>query len=156
MHRVYVLRQLGGEVAAVTAVMDRAGAEDGFVVTLEFASGALGVIDGAYHCAGGAFDDRVEVAGTDAMLEIAGLEAYFEGYADPATPQLRIYRDGAWADDPVRDAWDASVRRSVQGFLTAVATDSEPPVTAHDGRAAVAIIEAAYRSAREGRRVPLG
>lgn len=43
VHRVYVLRQLGGEgPAAVTAVMDRAGAEDGFVVTLEFASGALG------------------------------------------------------------------------------------------------------------------
>ena len=153
VHRVYLMRLLGGEVSAVSAVVDRSGSEEGFVVVLEFASGATGVIDGTYHCPPGVFDDRVEVAGTDALLEIAGLEAYFEGFADPAIPQLRIYRDGAWSADPVHDTWDASVRRSVQGFIAAVAAGRRPPVAAEDGRAAVSIIEAAYTSAREGRRI---
>ena len=155
VHRVYVMRLLGGEVSAVTAIVDRAGREDGFIVVLEFASGATGVIDGTYHCPEGVFDDRVEIAGSAALVEIAGLEAYFEGFADPTTPQLRIYRDGAWSADDVRDTWDASVRRSVQGFIAAVAAGRPPPVTAQDGRAAVAIIEAAYASAREGRTVKL-
>ena len=153
VHRVYVLRLLGGEVAAVTAIVDRSGSEDGFVVVIEFASGATGVIDGTYHCPPGVFDDRIEIAGTGALLEIAGLEAYFEGFADPGTPQLRVFRDGGWSADPVHDTWDASVRRSVQGFVAAIAAGQRPPVTDEDGRAAVSIIEAAYTSAREGRRI---
>ena len=155
VHRVYLLRSFGGEVRAVTAVMDAPGAEDSFVVTLEFASGAFGVIDGTYHCAEGAFDDRVEIAGTNGMVELAGLEAYFEGYADLSAPSLRVYTGGAWREEPVRDSWDATVHRSVQGFCSAIAAGDPPPVTAHDGRAVAAIIEAAYASARSGRRVEL-
>ena len=113
VHRVYMLRDLGGEVAAVTARVDRPGMEDAFVVVAELASGALGVIDGTYNCPAGVFDDRIEIAGTEALVELAGLEAYFERFVPDDVPQLRVHRDGAWHAEDVRDTWDASVRRSV-------------------------------------------
>ena len=43
VHRVYMLRALGGPVATIEATMDRPRAEESFTVTLEFESGALGV-----------------------------------------------------------------------------------------------------------------
>jgi UDP-N-acetylglucosamine 3-dehydrogenase len=153
VHRVYMLRDLGGEVAAVTAAVDRQGAEEAFVVVAEFANGALGVIDGTYNCPAGVFDDRIELAGTEALLELTGLEAYFERFVADDVPQLRVHRDGAWHAEDVRDAWDASVRRSVGAFAEALDRGAAPPVGPADGLAAVAVIEAAYRSAREGRRV---
>jgi UDP-N-acetylglucosamine 3-dehydrogenase len=155
VHRVYMLRDLGGEVAAVTASVDRQGAEEAFVVVAELANGALGVIDGTYNCPAGVFDDRIEVAGTEALVELAGLEAYFERFVPDGVPQLRVHRDGAWHAEDADDAWDASVRRSVGAFAAAIDAGQAPPVTGADGLAVVAVIEAAYRSAREGRRVEI-
>jgi predicted dehydrogenase len=155
VHRVYMLRYFGGDVTAVTAHVDRLASEDAFVLVMEFANGAFGVIDASYGCPAGVFDDRIEIAASEALIELPGLEAYFEQFAPRDTPQLRVYRDGVWHAEDTHDSWDASVRRSVAAFAEAVDTGREPPVTARDGRAVVAIIEAAYTSAREARRVSI-
>jgi len=154
-HRVYLLRRLGGPVRSVTAVMDRPGAEERFSVTLEFDSGALGVIDAAYHGPKGVFDDRVEAFGTGGLAEVAGCEAFFEGFAAPGD-ELRRWRDGAWTSEKLGGAWDQSVRDSVQAALRAFARGEQPPVDGLAGRECVALIAAAYESARSGRRVALG
>jgi predicted dehydrogenase len=44
----------------------------------------------------------------------------------------------------------------IKPFVECVAHDTAPPVTAEDGRRAVAMILAAYQSAREGRMIELG
>ena len=155
VHRVYTMLMLGGPVRSVTTVMDSPRSEDGFVVTLGFASGANGVIQGAYHGPEGIFDDRIEVLASGGVAEVRGCEAFFEGDL-PDGPKLRIRLDGTWRDDPVDDAWDASVARSVDRLLTAIATGDEPEVDGQAGRDAVEVIQAAYRSAETGSTVTLG
>lgn len=152
VHRIYMLRELGGPVAAVSATMDRPRQEESFSVTLEFASGALGVAQGSYHGPEGTFDDRLDVVGSDGLAAVAGCEAFFEGDLR-GVPPLRTRLGGAWADDPVTGAWEQSVRDSVQASLAALASDREPPVTATAARETVALIEAAYRAAERGERV---
>ena len=152
VHRIYCLRYLGGPVRAVTATMDRPRDEESFSVTLEFASGAMGVAQGSYHCPEGTFDDRLDVVGSDGLAAVAGCEAFFEGDLRGVAP-LRTRLGGAWADDPVGGSWADSVRDSVQQSLLALERGEEPPVGATAGRETVALIEAAYRSAECRERV---
>jgi UDP-N-acetylglucosamine 3-dehydrogenase len=147
LHRIYCLRYLGGPVRAVTATMDRPRDEESFSVTLEFASGALGAAQGAYHCPEGTFDDRLDVVGSEGLAAVAGCEAFTEGDLRGVAP-LRTRLGGDWADDPVGGSWAESVRDSVQQSLLALERGEEPP-----GRETVALIEAAYRSAECRERV---
>ncbi len=154
VHRIYMALALGGPVRAVTALMDRPRAEDSFTLLLEFTSGATGVIQAGYHGPDGVFDDRLDIQGSEGMAEVLGCEAFFEG--DLRGPvQLRTRLDGRWADDPATGAWDRSVRDSVNAVLAAFARGEEPPTGLAAGRDAVRLIEAAYRSAEENRKVKL-
>lgn len=154
VHRVYLLRALGGPVASVFAVMDKPRAEESFTVAFEFESGAAGVAQGSYHGPDGVFDDRLEVVGADGVAHVAGCEAFFEGDLRDG-PQLRVRLDGGWRDEPVADSWDASVASSVHAILAAFAAGEQPRVDAAAGREAVALIDAAYRSAERGDRIEL-
>ena len=153
VHRLYVLERLGGPIKAVTALMDRPGGEDLYSIVFEFESGVLGTIDATYHGPPGLFDDQIEVVGTEAIVRIAGCEALFEGFA--TGPAMHIWRDGTWTESESTDDWAGSVKTSVDAFCAAVATGTEVPVSGIDGRRIVKIIEAAYTSAREGRRVEI-
>lgn len=147
VHRFYMARALFGEVAEVRALVDRGldVGEDAAVVALRFENGALGVIDAGYHCPPGAFDDAIEIAGSDGMLYLSGCEAEFEGFR--TGPALRRY-DGAWHDERVPQGdWADSVAASIDAFVRALAAGEEPPVTAADGRRVVELIHLAYASA---------
>jgi len=154
VHRVYVIRALGGPVRAVTATMDAPRAEERFEIVLEHAGGAVAVLQGGYWGPAGSFDDRIDAFGSDGAATVAGCEAYFEGDLRDE-PQLRVRRDGRWSDEPVADGWDRSVERSVHEALAAFAAGKAPAVGATAARETVAIIEAAYRSAERGERVGL-
>ena len=112
VHRIYMLRALGGPVSAVTATMDRPREEQCFEVTLEFESGAVGVVQATYHGPDGTFDDRIDLVGTDGTAAVAGCEAFSEGDLRGG-PALTIRRGGSWLDDPVTGSWEESVRDSV-------------------------------------------
>jgi UDP-N-acetylglucosamine 3-dehydrogenase len=154
VHRVYMAAELGGPVKAVTATMDRPRAEDSFTIALEFESGATGVIQGSYHGPDGVFDDRIEVQGTAGMAEVLGCEAFFEGDLTGDT-QLRTRIEGRWLDDPVSDSWDDSVRRSVSEILASFSAGEDPEVSLAEATRTVALIETAYRSAEQGRTIPM-
>jgi predicted dehydrogenase len=51
--------------------------------------------------------------------------------------------------------WDESVIASVQALLTDLAAGRDPEVGLAEGRSAVAVVEAAYRSAETGRAVAI-
>ena len=153
-HRIYMLLALGGAVRKVSAVMDNPRAEDRFVVTLEFESGAIGVADGSYHGPNGVFDDRIEVFGQLGLAEVSGCEAFFEGYL-PEGPRLRRFEDGVWSDLAVSGSWDESVRDSVQAALSAFASGAVPPVDGRAGYETIRVIEAAYEAAQSGSSVEL-
>jgi predicted dehydrogenase len=154
VHRIYMLRALGGPVAAVSATMDHPREEESFSVTMEFASGVLGVVQGSYHGPEGTFDDRLDAVGSDGLAAVSGCEAFFEGDLSGVAP-LRTRLDGVWADDPADGSWERSVRDSVQQSLLALAKGEDPPVGATEARETVALIEAAYRAAESGERVPV-
>lgn len=154
VHRVYMAEYLGGPVRAVSAVMDNPRSEDAFVITLEYESGAIGVIQAGYHGPEGVFDDRIEIQASAAMVEILGCEAFFEGDREGEV-RLRHRLDGEWAEDPVTGDWDESVIASVQATLGDFAAGRDPEVGLAAGRSAVAVVEAAYRSAESGRKVSI-
>jgi UDP-N-acetylglucosamine 3-dehydrogenase len=148
VHRFYVARALFGEISEVCAILDapRERGEDVAVVSLRFSSGAFGVIEANYHSPNGAFDDAIEVTGSEATLYLSGCEAEFVGFR--TGPALRRY-DGSWHDERVPPgSWDDSVHASVAGFVEAVAAGAEPPVSAVDGRAIVETITRVYEVAR--------
>jgi predicted dehydrogenase len=154
VHRVYMATAFGGPVKALTATMDRPRAEDSFAITLEYESGATGVIQGSYHGPDGVFDDAIGIQASEGMAEVLGCEAFFEGDLR-GDVQLRTRIGGEWRDEPVTDSWDNSVRSSVKAILESLAAGEEPEISVAEGRETVAIIEAAYRSAEEGRRVEM-
>lgn len=147
VHRFYLARYLFGEAEVVGAVLDRPATEgeDLAVVTLRFESGAIGVIEANYHGPPGAFDDSVEIVGSEQSLYLSGLEADFEGFR--TGPALRRY-DGAWHDVQVGPgAWPDSVHASVNAFAEAVRDGRPVPVSAEDGLRVVELIHAAYAAA---------
>lgn len=157
-HRFYVARSLMGDVASVTATLDtndpRGVGEDRAVVTLAFRDGGQAVIDAGYHAPKGVFDDQIEVVSPSAMIRVPGIEAHFEKFT--AEPDLLAWKDGKWNSVEVEGIdWSTTVGRSVQNFVDAIRGDEPLRVDGDEGRRVVALLEATYRSAVEGRRIEL-
>ncbi len=155
-HRFYVARSLMGEVESVTATLDtmdpRGVGEDRAIVTLAFRDGGQAVIDAGYHAPKGVFDDQIEVVSSSAMIRIPGIEAHFEKFT--SEPDVLVWKDGAWNAVEVESIdWSATVGRSVQNFVDAIRGDQPLRVDGEDGRRIVALLEATYRSAVEGKRI---
>jgi predicted dehydrogenase len=158
VHRFYMARDLMGDPVAVTAMTDVAApgmeSEGIGMVLLDFGEGRFGVIDANYDNPPRTFDDRIEVAGDAGIIALAGCEAAFERFT--TDPPLRVWRDGAWSsvETPGMD-WSGSVQAAVHDFVDAVLDGRRPRVSGEDGRMVVAMIQAAYESARTGRRVAI-
>lgn len=155
-HRFYVARFLMGEVSAVSASLDtlrpREVGEDVGIVTLEFRDGGRAVIEAGYHAPKGVFDDQIEAVSADALIRIPGLEAHFERFS--VGPQLEQWRDGAWREVEVETIeWPETVGRAVGNFIDAVRGKADLAADGQEARRIVEIVEAAYRSAIEGRRI---
>jgi myo-inositol 2-dehydrogenase/D-chiro-inositol 1-dehydrogenase/scyllo-inositol 2-dehydrogenase (NAD+) len=124
------------------------GFYDNVVVTLRFASGALGTIDGTCPADFG-YDARVEVLGSEGLLVAGQL---------PALSILQIRTRGrgevpTFASWPQRFEW--GYREELRSFVAAAQSGAPPEVGAADGRAAVAAVRAANRAWLEQRPVEL-
>jgi myo-inositol 2-dehydrogenase / D-chiro-inositol 1-dehydrogenase len=123
-----------------------AGDIDTALVTLVHENGCLTAIDNSRRAAYG-FDQRVEVFGSRGMaasenpLSHTSVVRTAEGTSMPALPHFFLER---YVPSYVRE-WSA--------FVTAVRTGADPPVTAADARAPLAIGLAARRSLTESRPV---
>jgi predicted dehydrogenase len=139
------------------------------LVTLEFPDGLLGQIT----------IDRITRAGTRYMevradCEEASLRASFGGRAAVQLGIKRAERPGikvdvglgglAWTERGLsrrvlarnpRDGAVVGTTRLLEGFVDAVRRGVEPPVSAREARDVLAVIDAAYESARTGRRIEL-
>lgn len=157
IHTVDVLQWIMGPVARVSA---RTAArvhpievEDTAVAVLEFASGALGVLEAATSVYPG-YPRRVEVTGSEgtAILDGDTLVAV-DLRGAPVTPS----KDGAptvASSSPV--VADASAhQRILEDFIAAIQNNRAPVCDAREGRKSVAIVEAIYRASRENRPIDL-
>ena len=143
VHSVDLFRYLVGEVAEVRALHATTGSplgpalpvEDTAVLALRSTSGVLGVIEASWRTRPG--EAVVSVHGTDATLRL-----------DYATMALtRSDADGS-SPQPIEVPEGDRFTRQAAHFLACVAGQAEPRVTAADGAAAVAVLAAAYQSAR--------
>lgn len=172
IHTVDVLQWLAGGVAEVsaqvrTAAHERISVEDVAVLSLRFSNGAIG----SMIATTAAFDGqpaRIEIHGTrgsillegDNIRRIALMDGRtFESQA-AAEHAVRVARGGtASVRDEATDrtptaaagaAWGDAHRAQIQDFIQAIEENRAPFVDQHQGRQPVAVVQAAYSSARRG------
>jgi predicted dehydrogenase len=180
-HWVYLARWFYGEIDAVTAVFTHVvprgprpdgapfvATEDSAMALLEFANGATGSLHlSSLAYEPGPFGQRHEMdlhgsAGSlhvlNDWIRVQRVEGSRDGEA--ATHELPI-PDRVFGDarrDTVHDTYRDVFRRQdnmTRAFVTAVANGTPASPDFGDGLAVQLVIEAAHRSAREGRRVRL-
>jgi len=159
IHTVDLLLWLVGDVTRVQArtatLLHEIESEDTALALLEFASGALGVLE-ATTAAYPGFPRRVELRGTEGtvVLEHDRIVA-----ADLRTPRPDLVEGKAAetesASSPVVS--DAGPhQRMIEDFVRAIETGSRPACDGHEGRRSVELVEAIYRSARTLASEPVG
>lgn len=157
-HMVDLLRWWLGEVKAVTAsagtlAIDAVNkAEDSSMLNLEFESGAMASLSLTFGARYNAWPDNY--CGAAIRTEILGLDgAICAGNLDPAFSLVRNGREAlrTRSSELVSDL----PTNEFLHFVDCIHGKAVPTVTAEDARAALAIITAAYKSAREGRRVTM-
>ncbi len=116
------------------------------IVTLKFANGAMGVIDNSRQAVYG-YDQRLEVfcsngvAMADNEVENVAVKGMKDGYHSARLPYFFMNRYASCYVEEVRQ------------FIECVRDDKPTPTTGKDGRAAVVLGYAAWKSYRENRPV---
>jgi predicted dehydrogenase len=148
-HSVDLFRFLVGEPTHVTAmtgnIMQELPIEDFGIMLLSVGGKSFGEITGSYSLPG--CENWVEWYGTKGVARIS--------YFVAGVPELTVrVGDGAWQTIDVAGRPDRFTAE-VAHFLTCVRSGATPAMVAADGLAANRIVDAAYRSVREGRQVTM-
>ena len=157
IHTVDLLLYLLGDIHRVQAVtktaLHKIESEDTCVATLEFASGAVGVLQ-ATTAAFPGYARKVEITGSEGTV---CLEQDRITRVHLRTPQQDKYQaepadQNASASSPVV----SDVRghqRIFEDFVTSIETGSVPVCDGEEGRRSLDVVEAIYRSARQAEAV---
>ncbi len=155
VHFAYMVRWLLGPVTEVTCFTSRKGidwmqGEVSCIILLRFAGDAIGELTSTFAAAAGKNEHRITIYGD-------------RGIVSHARDELRVvcptrYGDDEWHTITAGEGnWGEGFRHQIVQFGRAIAGEGEVAVPPEEGRAAVEIIAAAYRSAAERRviRLPL-
>ena len=151
-HEIDFMRFVCGDVKSVyavggTYVQFEADYPDVMVVSLNFENGAVGTLHSSHVSAIGAYGGRVDCEnGSIYFPTIWGGGAVIT-YQKVGEPAQTIPISEIKVEPPVK--------HEIRRFVDAIIKDEEPPITGYDGRAAVEIALAAYRSVETGERVDL-
>jgi UDP-N-acetyl-2-amino-2-deoxyglucuronate dehydrogenase len=163
IHIIDQLIYLCGEVEWVqgnTACLahERIEVEDTATALVQFRDGPLGVITGSTACwSSTGHPAEVQLCGSRGSVFLADEAFKVWDFAEPAAADddvranLMVKSDagGLGANDPTAINFTGHVR-NFQDVIDAIHAGCDPSVTASEARRAVAVIEAIYRSAREG------
>jgi myo-inositol 2-dehydrogenase/D-chiro-inositol 1-dehydrogenase len=155
IHDIDTARFVVGDIKRVTAlgrsltdpVFERNNDIDTSVLTLEFESGALGVI----------MNSRRTVYGYDLRVEVFGEKGKFVTEDERATKVWKYHKEGIKGDfyyyfiERFRDAY----RAELQAFVDAVRKGEKPAPGTKDAVESLRVAIAATRSLREGRPVEI-
>lgn len=156
IHAIDQLRWLVGEVSAVQAsaeILTRKDVEidDSSIALLKFQSGALGCLAASSAERRAKWNERIKICGTKGTM-----------INDIVNETLSIYSEkmpdcsNCWIIYSFPDDWENSYRREVEYFLNCILNDEDPLPSAEDGRAALAVVEAAYNSSKECKWISVG
>ena len=124
---------------------------------VEFEGGVVGIVENSWAKLGG-MEDRVEVCGNagvvyaDLFMGNSALTYSEKGYG------YAMEKAGAtqgWSFTTFEEAFNQGYPQELQHFIACVRNDLTPVMTGEDGRAVLEMLNAAYHSARIGRKVPL-
>jgi len=165
IHCVDLIQWYMGPAKAVTAISGclahkRIEVDDASIVAVEWANGAFGVLQGTTAAWPG-FEKKIAISGDagSAVLEEDSLTFWQFKRARARDRKIRAGRAGAkshgsGASDPMAFSPE-NHRRQLADFCRAIDKGTKPLVDGREGRKAVEIILAAYKSAETGRRVEL-
>ncbi|MDG3003125.1 Gfo/Idh/MocA family protein [Paludisphaera mucosa] len=165
IHNVDLLSWLMGDVDSVvahTAMLThlRIEVEDTAVASVRFRNGALGTIQAATSAYPG-LSKRIEIHGDRGSARVEQDDLTLWDFQEKIPSDNIILaaiagRSGvnSGASDP-RGIAHVGHRDQIADFLAAIDEDRPPFVDGREGRRSVEIIRAIYRSAREGKAVPL-
>ncbi len=151
------------EVVAKTAAVAHEGleVEDLACALLTFENGAMGVIEGSTACWPG-HPARVELHGSQgsAVIEDGALQFWRFREETPEDERIRtalagVSATGSGAADPLANLKSEGHRRQIEDFVQAILEDRSPAISGDEGRRAVELIQAIYRSAETGQAVSL-
>ncbi|MCL4544148.1 MAG: Gfo/Idh/MocA family oxidoreductase [Chloroflexi bacterium] len=150
VHFAYMIEWLLDPVKRVSCSTSTSGiAEMRAPVTAIFnlttTSDLIGQLASTFAVAAGAHEHRIHIYGTGGSISFA------RGVVDVISPSL--YGDQAMHQTVFDRTPGREFARPIGAFGRAIRGRASPAVTAAEGISAVAVIEAAYRSAREGREV---
>ena len=149
VHEFDFMRAIMGEAAEVSAMVENFAHpsqdyEDHVIVTVRFQNGGLGVLESSTATGIGATEGLI--TGTNGSI-----------HYDWGKNSVRFRTlDGEPVDVPVERDAGRSVQSELSSFARWVLHGEAPVVTSEDGRRAVQLAEAAYRSAAEKTAIPLG
>ena len=165
IHAIDLLRWFGGDVADIssrtaTLAHERIEVEDTAGAVISFKNGAIGIIEGSTAAYPG-FLKRIEICGSEGSAVIEEESLKFWQFKDerPEDAEIRAkYADftstGGGAGDPKAIGFHGHASEFAD-IIDALNTGRDPEITGREARKAVEVIEAVYRSAREGKTVKL-
>ena len=147
-----VYAQMGTYVHA-----DKTRGDDDSLCIIEFANGAVGMVEDSWARRGG-MDDRIEVFGeggcTYANLHMGNaLTTYSEygyGYAVEKAPTTK-----GWTYPVFEELWNYGFPQEMRHFARCIRGKEEPQATGEDGRVVLEVLYAGYASAGRGAKVAL-
>lgn len=160
VHYIDLMQWLVGGVASVkgyaATINHKIETEDVATAAIRLKSGGFGTIEGMTNNIANEYD-RVEVYGTDGMaiIEGGGLARYFtraeEVKATPENPKpsrnlAPLVMEAFKAEHP---NWRTGHSAVFAAYIEAVREGKEPPVGGNEGKKALEIILAVYRSSKE-------
>ncbi len=136
---------------------DKTKGEDDSICLLEFANGAVGMIEDSWARRGG-MEDRIEVYGegglTFADLHMGNalptFSEYGYGYAVEKAPSTK-----GWSYPVFEELWNYGFPQEMRHFARCVRGKETPQATGEDGRLVQEVLLAGYASAGAGRKIEL-
>jgi 1,5-anhydro-D-fructose reductase (1,5-anhydro-D-mannitol-forming) len=132
-----------GSIATFTAPGE---VEDTASATVALSNGGLVSLAATAHSPGAGDEETIEIDGTEGRLDIP----------DPfGTAPIRLYRKAEATRQEIPIERNDSHRAMVESFVRAIVTNGSVPASADDAAAAIAVVQAIYRSHEEGRAVEI-
>lgn len=144
IHHLDMLRYFAGEVKRVNAVMKTCGAkievEDTVIATLEFESGALGVIEITTAARPQDFESSISIAGSKGLAMLGGWATDKLVTFSPAPEEEARY------SDTFADAYGLGHNEIYAGVYEAIVNGGKPAVEFSDAMKTIQFLHAVYLS----------
>jgi UDP-N-acetyl-2-amino-2-deoxyglucuronate dehydrogenase len=157
VHTLDLMLWMFGEVKAAQAICKTAlhaiEAEDTLIAMLEFANGALGVLQATTSVIPG-YPRRLELSGSEGTLIIEQDRLLTADLKNPSPDLLKSSEADKNPSSASPIVSDARGHQAVlEDFLRAIRTNTKPRCDGQEGRRSLAVVQAIYEACRTGKRV---